>query len=461
MLTRALVPIVLALSVSGAAAQEPLHLGDAVAEALRNSPELGSPEDAVTSADLHRRQAAAPFGVRVTPNLASSSMTGYDTRTVGFTAGKMLTTGADVWVTGSSNAMKGFGGQYLDRGYSVGVSQPLNDLMSHAATAPLTAAKAALSSAERKLTAARQQLVVSVAEAYYGVLEAERLYDAAQLARERARGLVDGSEARAKAGLDTQLDVMRAQLLASQADAALGDREESLDRSRERLNLLLGRSADADISVADDPLAAGSAVTPDTSDAVNAALAHRVELRDSQARIEDARHALSIARWDLMPPLTLNVEYVQRGFGSPFRSLFEPYNGWHFSVSSNYRIDRATQAAAVAGTELTVRAAERDAQAVEQRIAVEARQAARAVAKADQTAQIEAQAHVIAERQVELAKLRYERGLADNLTVVDAEAALAQADVATISAEIERHLARLRLQRAEGTLDPSNLGSSQ
>src|SRR5207245_9211351 len=140
------------------------------------------------------------------------------------------------------------------------------------------------------------------------------------------------------------------------------------------------------------------------------------------------------------------VEYTERGLGSPLQPLFRPYNGWHVTLTSSYALDRATQSVSIATSELAVRAAERDAHEIEQRVTSEARQAVRGVAKADQTAALQLQAREIARRQVDLAKLRYERGLADNLTVVDAENSLFQAESACIAADIERRLARPRLQ---------------
>jgi outer membrane protein TolC len=429
----------------------PLGLRDAVAEALRNSPELAAPHEAVATAEIQRRQAGAPFGLRVTPNVSRfSTPGGYDTRVAGVSVGKTLTTGTELWLSGSSNDFTGAGTRYHDRGYSVGVSQPLTALFSHAVAAPLEDARREVRRMERRLDGARQQLIVDVAEAYYAVVTAERLRDVALRARDRASALVAASEARARAGLDTQLDVMRAQLLASQAQTGVADREDTMAAARERLNVLLGRSIDADVDLApEEPIVVPS---DDVSALMVSALKARVEVVDARARIEDARRALVLAHWNVMPPVALNVEYSQRGLGTPLQPLYRPFNGWHVSLTSSYGLDRATQAASIEASALAVSAAERQSRDVEQRISAEVRQAARAVARADAALDQQRQARAIAQRQVELARLRYERGLADNLTVVDAENALFQAESASITAGVERYLSRLRLERAAGTL---------
>ena len=61
----------------------------------------------------------------------------------------------------------------------------------------------------------------------------------------------------------------------------------------------------------------------------------------------------------------------------------------------------------------------------------------------------------LAERQRDLATMRYERGLADNLEVVDAENSVFQAQSALIGADIDRAVSVLSLQRATGALNPN------
>ncbi|MCC6990666.1 MAG: TolC family protein, partial [Acidobacteria bacterium] len=88
------------------------------------------------------------------------------------------------------------------------------------------------------------------------------------------------------------------------------------------------------------------------------------------------------------------------------------------------------------------------------RAAADVRRAHRGWARSAETLAIHQRAVGLAEKQLRLAELRYERGLAGNFDVVDAENNLFQAQSALIGAEIERGLAALRLRRAAGALDP-------
>jgi outer membrane protein TolC len=101
---------------------------------------------------------------------------------------------------------------------------------------------------------------------------------------------------------------------------------------------------------------------------------------------------------------------------------------------------------------MAVRAARRDADQREQEARAFAREALLLVSGADETIAIQQQAAEIAGRQLTLAQLRNDRGLADNGDVVDAEMALFQARTAVIDGQIERARATLGLAAAAGRL---------
>jgi outer membrane protein TolC len=63
----------------------------------------------------------------------------------------------------------------------------------------------------------------------------------------------------------------------------------------------------------------------------------------------------------------------------------------------------------------------------------------------------------IAEQQHRLATLRYQRGLASNFDVVEAEGSLVLARSALVNLLAAGRVARLELQRVTGTLDPESI----
>ncbi|MBI1874550.1 MAG: TolC family protein [Acidobacteria bacterium] len=472
--------------------QAPMTVRAAIAEALARSPHLQPQRDAADLAEIQQELASSRFGLKIAPTFAGGTDPGgFGRQQFGVNVSKRISTGARLLVEASSLWSNVGATEFRDAGYSVGISQPLLRGFGPAATADLKSARRAVESADRSFAEARQQLVVRVAQAYFAIVREQRLVDAGERALERATKLRAASEARAKVGLATQLDVLRADLLASQAQATLALQREALASAADQLKTLLGRPLEAPLQIAaDDPLefehaisdvrlapvaptevelwvdaASGAATvvasrlsrTSESVDTLVAAALHaRFEVREARERIADARRAMTVARWNLLPDVTLNVGYSRRGLGfaegDPFARLF---NGWRFWVGSSYAVDRATEGAAVASAAISVRGAEQAADDVERRIAAEVRQVQRGWQRAAETIAIQEKALELAERQLLFAQLRYERGLAGNFDVIDAENNAFQARAALIAAQVDRAMAALALRRVTGTLDPN------
>ncbi len=380
---------------------------------------------------------------------------------------QLLPTGGEL--RGSANSVRMGSGlaEFRDAGYSFGMSQPLMRGFGATTRADLRAASDATREASRDAADARQQLVIGAAQVYFAVVRLQRLAAETDRALARASTLLEMSEARARVGLSTQLDVLRAGLLRNQAQAAALRGKDALEAAREDLNLLIGRPSDAVLRVSGDLTedlgaldAAGGgagALAPGATPAAaltSSALAGRLDLQNVRARLDDARRSASVARWNLLPQVNLDVDYTRRGLGgspSPFASLF---NGWRVGLSTTYAFDRASGTAAEGLAELQVRAAERAVADAETRVTLDVQRAARTAARADEVVALARTTVDLAGRQRELATYRFERGLADNLDVVDAESNVFQAQSALVGAEIDRAVALLAIRRASGTLDP-------
>ena len=467
--TLAYAGLFLALSSGSAWAQAaPLTFRQAVTEALSFSPTLRSPDDNRTLADIRAAQTGAQFGLKATPSFQRrTDPAGFDQRSIGLDLTRRLETGADVRVTMNSLRFGTGAGALDDTGYEVAVSQPLLRGFGVGERQQLTAARRGQQTAGRAYREAREQLVVSVADAYFSVLRAGRIVESAERSLGRAVSLRTSSEARAKVGLATELDVLRADLLASQAEAALAGERQSHEDALDRLKELLGRAPDADVSLDDAALDdealfasfAPPAGAPDGGDPlaglIQTALVRRADVQEAHDRINDARLNESVARWNLLPPVTLDVSYTKRGLGGSGAEIFgEIFNGWRVGVTTSYPLNSADQSAAAATASLAARSAERDSIDAERRVTDEVRQAYRTWMRTATTIAIQTKSVGLAEQQLRLAQLRYERGVAGNFDVVDAETNLFQAQSSLVGAQVERALAGLSLRRAVGTLNP-------
>jgi outer membrane protein TolC len=440
----------------------PLTLRQALAEALAASPSLQAPDDLRTLAQIHERQAKARLGLKVTPQFQSGSNPGgFNQRTVGIDVSKRLAVGtsvrfsADSYQLGTGTSTRDF----RDAGYTIGISQPLFRGWSSVGSADIKQARRSTISAERSYVEARQDLVVEVARSYFSVLQAQRQVEAATRALDRANRLRTSSAARAQVGLATELDVLRADVLASQSEIAVAGQQEVFETSADALRTLLGRPLGNAIELMDADFEALDVAVPGESVEVlvNSALASRLDLQEARDRIADANRNENIARWNLLPPLAVDAAYTRRGLGPRASDLWAPLNGWRFGVSSSYGIDRSDERASAAAASVATRAAERERDNTMRRVTDEIRRAYRASARASATVDIQRRTVMLAERQLRLAELRYESGVAGNFDVVDAENSLFQANSGLITAQADRAVLGLMLRRVSGMLDLERL----
>ena len=432
----------------------PVSLDDAIAEALMRSPALEPALESVALADIGRQRAAGEFALRVAPTWSSrTDGLGAGTQ-LGLAIERRLTTGTELRVSGDLLRDSALHPGAWAGGYAVTVVQPLLSSFGPVPTARLRDAERGVSASARAFEQSRRDLVIRVAQAYFAVVRQQRLAEAAERALARAEKLREASEARTRVGLATKLDVLRADLLASQARAGLEGQYEALADHLDQLKVLLGRPLDADLAVdARAPFAVTTAPA-DLDALIASAAAGRLDLHEMRDRVADARRAEAVARWSLVPDVRLEATYDRRASGLDTGRLELPRRGWSVGLGMSYAFDRAGAGAALASADIQLRAAGRRLADAERAVEADVRRAARAVHRAGARIAIQAQAVAVAEQQLALAEMRYERGLAGNFDVVDAESNLFQAESALISAQVERALAGLVLENASGTLDP-------
>jgi outer membrane protein TolC len=315
----------------------------------------------------------------------------------------------------------------------------------------------------RRAVLAREHLMLDVARTYYSVLAQQRLVDAGTRAVTRAQTLRASSEARTAVGLATRLDVLRADLLEAQAHAQLDLQQEQLAEHTDRLKVLLGRSLASPLTLADgDPWTPADS-PPDVPlvQLTASARGSRVELLDAREAVRDAERMVSVARWQLVPDIGVTAGYTHLGIAVPLAevSTRPRLGGWFAGISTTYELNRSANTA-VASAEVRVRAARRRLSDLEQQVEADVRRAHRARERAGASVTIQTRAVELARQQLRLAEMRYERGLAGNFDVIDAETNVLQSESSLIAAHVARALADLALDRATGQLSPASFERS-
>jgi outer membrane protein len=312
-------------------------------------------------------------------------------------------------------------------------------------------------STERQHELARQRLIVEVTRSFYEVAQQRQLLVVSRQSLKRSHSLLQASEARLKVGLSSKLDVFRAELQASQAQESMVRAEATLEGALERFRTLLGLTPTDTLEPEAHLLADTSAADPVEPLEVLAARAveNRLDLQENRDLVEDARRTASLAKQNLLPQLDLGLGFSQvgsgPGFGSAFRAGDPRFNVF---LTTSYPLDRSSEATNRAVAQLDVGSRRRTLQQKEIDVQAEVRTAVRELERIRKSIELQRKAVEVAEQQRRLATLRYQRGLAPNFDVVDAEGSLVLARSALVNLLAAYHVARVELKRLTGELDP-------
>lgn len=165
--------------------------------------------------------------------------------------------------------------------------------------------QAALVLARAKAEIASRGLVVTITQAYYGFVVAQRKYATAQSASAEAERFLDISVKLENGGEVAHADVIKARIQAQQQQRDLQEAQLDMERSRLDLAVLLFPDFNQDFSVVDDlqtpePL-------PTFEEAEAAGKKNNPDLRAALAAYEVANHEVTASLGGLLP--SLNVDY--------------------------------------------------------------------------------------------------------------------------------------------------------
>jgi outer membrane protein len=431
-----------------------IGLRAAVTLALSHNFSLQAVADGVAAARFRETSARAEFLPKFTPRYQG----GPDQSTFGIDASQRLP-----WSGGSVTAGTNLSSLHPDgtpavksSDVRVVVTQPLlRGAGPNATYFDLKNSKRAREGQERTYELARQRLAVDVTTTFFQVVRQRELLSVSEQSLKRSDSLREASEARMKVGLASKLDVFRAELQSAQTQESLVQAQAALETAQEQFRLLLGLDPG-------DPVEPESAALPDAVDLdleplqvlVARATENRLEVREARDQVEDAQRAASLAKQNLLPQLDLNLGLTQTGLGPTYSdSLRAGDTRVNLFLSTSYPLERTSDKSTAAIAEVDLAAARRTLTQRELDVAGEVRNAVRTLERIRKSVDLQRKAVAFAEQQRRLATLRYQRGLASNFDVVDAEGSVLSSRTALVGLLTDFQVARVQLLRTEGTLD--------
>ena len=431
-----------------------ISLEQAVAVALENNFGLLSAGDNVAAARYREDAARGEFHPKLTPRYARTA----DDQTLALDASQRLP-----WSGASLNAAANFR-SFTPEGLPttrasdlrVTLTQPLlRGFGPNATYFDLTNSRRSVQGQERSYELSRQRLAVDVTGAFYQIVKQRELLRVSRQSLMRSRGLREASEARMKVGLASKLDVFRAELQSSQTEDALVQSQAALETALEGFRLLLGLAPGDPVEPEAVSLPEDLSLDLEPVDVlVQKALDARLDLRETRDRVHDAERAASLARQNLLPQLDVSLAFLQTGFGPTFSDSFRtPDRRLSLFLSTSYPIERSGDKATSAIAALDLEASKRDLRQAELDVDADVRAATRTLERIRKSVELQRKGVEFAAQQHRLATLRYQRGLASNFDVIDAEGSLVSARTALVGLLTDYQVARIQLLRVLGTLD--------
>ncbi len=293
---------------------------------------------------------------------------------------------------------------------------------------------------------AREQVASFTALTYLEALRADRAVSAAQANVELAQTLLKLAEDQRNAGVATGVDVTRAQTRLAQEQVRLAQAQTSSEQARLNLQRVAGLPLESPLTLTDE-LRFTAEVLPATETAVAEAGQTRREVRIAEEQLKLSQLESKAIRAEYLPSLEFVGDYGVSGITPtntdlPTRRAAIQLNVPIFNGGlTQGRVTVATSREHQAELELgSVRGQ------VEEDVRLSLATLRTAVAQvraADETVRL-------AQRELEMSQDRFRAGVADNLEVVNAQTALANARDAQVTALASYNAARLNLAAATG-----------
>jgi len=313
-------------------------------------------------------------------------------------------------------------------------------------------AQALAAAARAKAEVARRGLVVTVVQAYYGLIAAQRKYANVQEAANEALRFVSLSQKLENGGEVAHADVIKAQIQLNDRQRDLREAQLAMDKSRLDLAVLLFPDFNLNFTVVDDTQLAPPLMSQE--EFMKAAQIQNPDLRASASAFQAAKFELSSAQSAYFPALTIDYFY---GIDAAHFATREP-DGTHnlgYAVAATLNIPiwnwGATRSKVVQAG-LKRKQAQRELSLAQRKLQADMRQLYAEAEAARAELELLKNSAELAAESLRLTNLRYQGGEATVLEVVDAQNTLTQARNAFNDGEVRARTALANLQTLTGTM---------
>lgn len=407
-------------------AETKLTLHDCIEKALKNQPSLRAVQEGVIAGQNRETQAMSPYLPQVTAS------TGYQ----------------------ESRQLGGALGDTVTKSYTttLSVNQTLYDF-GRTGNA-LDAVRSGTHSAECDAERAAQEAVLNVKQAYFALLQAEKLVTVSQKTLEQAESHLKQAEAFFHAGSRPRFDVTRAEVEVNSAKLSLVNAKNSVRIRTIALYNAMGVEPAGELEI-DDVLSAPAAAVPPFEQAREEALKGRPEMRKAESDIEAAHARVKAEESNYFPTLSASGAY-NWAHGTSSMGVFQGdvQNSWNAGVVLSLPLfEGGLTRGKVGEARANLRALEAQRDALRQSILIEVNQSYADMESAQVRLGVMESSLTKARENLTIAEGRYEAGVGPSIEVTDAQVAAVTAETDHVQALYDYQLAAARLEKAMGILE--------
>lgn len=321
----------------------------------------------------------------------------------------------------------------------VGFSQVLFDFGQslHA----IRAARASERSLQADVTTSRETVILDVKNAYFGLLQANRLLAVADENLRDAQKHVELAEGRLEVGVASRFDVTQAQVQLVSAELAQVTARNDAALARETFRNALGIDGPLDFEIVD--VLDVHSVDVEEGRAVDLAYQNRPELQSLKLRELAVRDQIAALRTTYLPIIAGNGNYNYSGTSYPLE------NTWTLGATANWSIlNGGLTTAQIGAAKANLLELQSQERSLRHQIALQVRQAVLNLGRARESIRVSERGLQAARENLAIAEGQYGAGVGSIVALTDAQASLIAAEGSNVQALAGYQTAVAAIERA-------------
>ncbi len=428
-----------------------LTLEKAIKRALLHNRNLHGAMLSIENSKLSLEVAHSDFDIKLSP-LSSIGYTSDDDENTVFQVGGTISKKHDTGISLNIQPSSEYSGENYTSGLGFSLNIPLMRGLGQKSTLDnIYTNEFSLKTSERSLHTRRVNTVIDTVSQVYNLLKDQQLETLYNSQIKILQHHLLTSQIKKKTGLISIMDVYRAELRIKDVEENVSSARERITDTANRLKNILAIPIHMEIAIS-APMTY-QLIDMEINKALAIALQNRIEIKQSQADIQESKRKEMLANHNILPQLDLVTRYQRQGRSDDFNESFDlKEDVFAVQLSSNTDFARTPERAALSRSQLNVKQKQLDHDTAIENISREVYTILNSLEKTAERITLRKDQVNKASGKQELAHVKFKYGEADNFDLIEAQTQLQTAEVTYLSEKIKYIIETYRLRAKLGTL---------